>query len=223
MTEGNEAKTEATEPEMVGSAETVASKAQKEEVVEAEEATCEETTVESIESVESVESEIQTELASLSDDMNESASTTISEKATSEEDKKGEAATEAEARKTVILSVDDSPTIRKLVSLTLTKAGYEVISAADGEEALAILANTLPDLVLSDINMPKMGGYKLCSEIKKDDRTSHIPVVMLSGRDGLFDKMRGSLNGCDDFISKPFESHVLLEKVQQNLKQKVVN
>ena len=92
-----------------------------------------------------------------------------------------------------------------------------MVTACDGIEALSILAERLPDLILSDINMPKLGGYKLCKFVKKHERTKSIPVVMLSGKDGVFDKMRGKLNGCDDFLGKPFESAELLLKVRQNL------
>ena len=123
----------------------------------------------------------------------------------------------ADEHKPVVLAVDDSPTIRKLVSLTLTGAGYEVITASDGVEALTMLNDRIPDIVLSDINMPKLNGYKLCKFIKKHEAWKSIPVVMLSGKDGLFDKMRGKMNGCDDFISKPFESEDLIAKVREHL------
>lgn len=120
-------------------------------------------------------------------------------------------------REYVVLAVDDSPTIRKLVALTLEEQGFKVISAADGIEALNILADQLPDLILSDINMPRLGGYKLCKFIKKHERTASIPVVMLSGKDGVFDKMRGKMSGCDDFIAKPFEAAELVAKVREHI------
>ncbi len=116
----------------------------------------------------------------------------------------------------IVLCVDDSPAVRKLVSLTLRREGYEVITAEDGLEAVNILAETLPDLILTDINMPKRNGYQLCAHIKKHERTSSIPVVMLSGKN-MFDKLRGKMNGCDDFISKPFESADLIAKVKEYL------
>ena len=122
-----------------------------------------------------------------------------------------------ESKKPVVLAVDDSPTVRKLVALTLTRAGFEVIEAEDGVEALNILASTRPNIVLSDINMPKLNGYKLCKFVKKHERTSDIPVVMLSGKDGVFDKMRGKLCGCDDFLSKPFEASALVAKVREHI------
>ena len=121
----------------------------------------------------------------------------------------------AEARP-VVLAVDDSPTIRKLLTMTLERHGFDVIAAADGVEALKVLSETLPDVILSDINMPRLGGYQLCKFVKKYDRTKHIPVIMLSGKDGVFDKMRGKMNGCNDYIVKPFESNDLLSKVRQH-------
>jgi twitching motility two-component system response regulator PilG len=126
-------------------------------------------------------------------------------------------AVESEAKKQIILAVDDSPTIRKLLSLTLSGEGYEVLTAADGIEALNILSECIPDLILTDINMPKLNGYKLCKFVKKHERTQAIPVVMLSGKDGVFDKMRGKMNGCDDYITKPFESAELAAKVRETL------
>ena len=125
--------------------------------------------------------------------------------------------------KFVILAVDDSATVRKLVKLTLTRAGFEVIEAEDGVAALNILATQIPDLILSDVNMPKLNGYKLCSFVKKHERTMNIPVVMLSGKDGVFNKMRGKMNGCDDFIVKPFDATELVAKVREHLKPQVVN
>ncbi len=128
---------------------------------------------------------------------------------------------ERSSSQSLILAVDDSPTVRKLVSLTLGANGFEVLTAADGIEALNILSDTLPDLILCDINMPRLGGYKLCKFVKKHERTQSIPVVMLSGKDGVFDKMRGKLSGCDDFISKPFESEELVAKIREHLEVKV--
>ena len=116
--------------------------------------------------------------------------------------------------KPLVLAVDDSPTIRKLVSMTLSRAGFEVVAAADGVEALTMLADRAPSIILSDINMPRLDGYKLCKFVKRNQGTKHIPVILLSGKDGVFDKMRGKLSGCDGYITKPFESNDLLEKVK---------
>ena len=117
----------------------------------------------------------------------------------------------------LILAIDDSPTIRKLVSITLGENGYEVVTAPDGVEALKLLAERLPDLILLDINMPRLSGYKLCNFFKKHQRTANIPVIMLSGNDGVIDKMRGKIKGCDAFIGKPFAAAELISAVSQHL------
>lgn len=116
-----------------------------------------------------------------------------------------------------VLVVDDSPTVRKLVAMTLEKQGYEVSSAEDGIDALKQIAEVRPQLILMDINMPKLGGYQLCKLVKKHEQTRHIPVVMLSGKDGMFDKMRGKLVGCVDYVTKPFDPALLSEKVEKHL------
>lgn len=120
---------------------------------------------------------------------------------------------EAAEEAPVIVAVDDSATVRKLVSLTLEKIGYKVFTAEDGMNAVDVIAKTNPGLVLLDINMPRLNGYQLCKLIKKHERTRTIPVIMLSGKDGVFDKLRGTLVGCDDYITKPFESSELARKV----------
>lgn len=117
----------------------------------------------------------------------------------------------------LVMVVDDSPTVRKLVSLTLERRGYRVISAFDGIAAIKELGSSRPDLILLDINMPRLDGYRLCKLIKKHDATQNIPVVMLSGKDGMFDKLRGRLVGCSDYITKPFEADALTHKVAKYL------
>lgn len=121
-----------------------------------------------------------------------------------------------------VLTVDDSRTIRNLVRMTLEKQQYEVILATDGLEALAKMNDHLPDLILLDITMPRMDGYQLCKIVKNNDATAHIPVVMLSGKDGFFDKVRGRMAGATDYITKPFKPQELLQVVQQHLSQPVV-
>jgi twitching motility two-component system response regulator PilG len=115
-----------------------------------------------------------------------------------------------------VLVVDDSPTVRKLVSITLKRHNYRVITAADGLEALSELKTDLPDLVLLDITMPRMDGYKVCKMIKGNDATKHLPVVMLSGKDGFFDKMRGRMAGSTEYITKPFEPDTLIDVVTKH-------
>jgi twitching motility two-component system response regulator PilG len=117
----------------------------------------------------------------------------------------------------LILAVDDSPTIRKLVTLTLTKYGYRVATAPDGVTALKDIVSLNPALILTDINMPQLDGYQLCKLVKNHKTTSNIPVIMLSGKDGLFDKIRGKIVGCDGYITKPFESGDLASKVAMHL------
>ncbi len=117
----------------------------------------------------------------------------------------------------LVMVVDDSPTVRKLVSLTLERRGYRVISAFDGVAAIKELGACRPDLILLDINMPRLDGYRLCKLIKKHEATQTIPVVMLSGKDGMFDKLRGRLVGCSDYITKPFEADSLSDKVAKYL------
>ena len=118
-----------------------------------------------------------------------------------------------------VLVVDDSPTVRKLVTMTLEKHGYTVAAAADGVVALKSIAEFKPRLILLDITMPRLGGYQLCKLLKKHEATKHIPVIMLSGKDGMFDKVRGKFVGCDDYITKPFDPDLLIEKVSAQLSE----
>jgi twitching motility two-component system response regulator PilG len=119
-----------------------------------------------------------------------------------------------------ILAIDDSPTVRKIVSMTLEKQGHRVIAVADGIEALAKLNELVPDLVLLDITMPNLDGYQVCKIIKGKDTTKHVPVVMLSGKDGFFDKVRGRLSGATDYITKPFEPATLVEAIKKHCPRK---
>jgi twitching motility two-component system response regulator PilG len=118
-----------------------------------------------------------------------------------------------------VLVVDDSPTVRKLVTMTLEKNGFTVGAAADGVVALKSIAELKPRLILLDITMPRLGGYQLCKLIKKHESTKHIPVIMLSGKDGMFDKVRGKFVGCDDYITKPFDPEELVSKVTTQLSE----
>lgn len=121
------------------------------------------------------------------------------------------------SKKPLILVVDDSSTIRKLVSITLSEKGYDVVMAPDGVEGIKLVAERLPDLILLDINMPRLSGFKLCSFFKKHQRTANIPVIMLSGNDGLIDKLRSKIKGCDAFIRKPFAASELVATVGRHL------
>ncbi len=115
----------------------------------------------------------------------------------------------------VVLVVDDSPTIRKIVELTLRREGVQVITAPSGVIALAAIANTPPQLILLDIMLPMVNGYQVCQIIRRNTEYRHIPVVMLSGKDGIFDKVRGKLVGATEYITKPFEPGDLLRVVRK--------
>lgn len=119
----------------------------------------------------------------------------------------------------VILVVDDSPTIQKVVSVTLEAHGHEVVTASDGMEALSKLRTLRPDLVLLDITMPHMDGYQLCRILRSNDLTRQVPIVMLSGKDGLFDKMRGRMAGAATYITKPFAPSALPPLVDKYCKR----
>ena len=95
-----------------------------------------------------------------------------------------------------------------------------MIAVADGIEGLAKLNELVPDLVLLDITMPSLDGYQVCKIIKGKDTTKHVPVVMLSGKDGFFDKVRGRLSGATDYITKPFEPATLVEAVKKHCQRK---
>jgi CheY-like chemotaxis protein len=116
------------------------------------------------------------------------------------------------SRKTVMI-VDDSPTIRKILGLTLERAGYKVVAEPDGESAIERLIQVVPDLILLDIAMPKIDGYEVCKRIKQDPRTKHVPVVMLSGKGALFDKVKGHMAGAIEYLTKPFETPAVLAVV----------
>lgn len=118
-----------------------------------------------------------------------------------------------------ILVVDDSPTIRSLVSLTLEKYGHQVMCANNGLEALHKLQDVVPDLILSDISMPHMDGYQLCKVIRSNARTKSLPIIMLSGKDGIFDKLRGCMVGATAYLTKPFEIVSLLQLITMHCQQ----
>jgi twitching motility two-component system response regulator PilG len=117
----------------------------------------------------------------------------------------------------VVLVVDDSPTVRKIVQLTLQREHMQVLTAADGLSALAAVADASPDLILLDIMLPRMDGYNICQVIRKNLAYRDLPIIMLSGKDGLFDKMRGKLAGSSDYITKPFDSTDLVQTVKRCL------
>ena len=112
-----------------------------------------------------------------------------------------------------IMVIDDSNTIRRSAEIFLGKAGAQVFLAEDGFDALAKIADHRPDLIFCDILMPRLHGYQTCAMIKKSARFGDTPVVMLSSKDGLFDRARGRLVGCDRYLTKPFTKDSLLRTV----------
>ncbi len=117
-----------------------------------------------------------------------------------------------------ILIADDNATNRKLLTVTLLKAGHKVIEACDGKEALERSVTHLPDLILLDIVMPELDGYQVCSSLKGDKRTADIPVIFLSAKSDVEDKIRGLEIGGADYITKPFNLGEVLARVETQLK-----
>ena len=119
----------------------------------------------------------------------------------------------ASAENFKVLVVDDSNTIRRSAEIFLKQGGYEVLLAEDGFDALSKINDFRPDMVFCDILMPKLDGYQTCAIIKRNDAFASTPVVMLSSKDGVFDKARGRMVGCEDYLTKPFTKDQLLETV----------
>lgn len=113
-----------------------------------------------------------------------------------------------------VMVIDDSNTIRRSAEIFLKASGCEVILAEDGFDALAKISNEHPDVIFVDIMMPRLDGYQTCSLIKRNARYKTTPVIMLSSKDGLFDRARGRMVGSDQYLTKPFTQETLLEAVQ---------
>ena len=114
-----------------------------------------------------------------------------------------------------ILVVDDSNTIRRSAEIFLKAGKHEVVLAEDGFDALAKISDCHPDLIFCDILMPRLDGYQTCAIIKRNAQFSNVPVVMLSSKDGVFDKARGRMVGAQDYLTKPFTKDQLLSAVEQ--------
>jgi twitching motility two-component system response regulator PilG len=114
-----------------------------------------------------------------------------------------------------VMVIDDSKTIRRTAETLLKREGCEVVTATDGFEALAKIADQQPQIIFVDIMMPRLDGYQTCALIKKNPAFAATPVVMLSSRDGLFDRARGLLAGASDYLTKPFTKDSLLQAVRK--------
>jgi twitching motility two-component system response regulator PilG len=116
-----------------------------------------------------------------------------------------------------VLVVDDSKTIRRTAESLLAKEGCEVFTAVDGFDALAKIADHKPDLIFVDIMMPRLDGYQTCSLIKHNKMFKETPVIMLSSKDGLFDRARGRLVGSEQYLTKPFTKDELLGAIASHI------
>ncbi len=120
-----------------------------------------------------------------------------------------------------VMVIDDSNTIRRSAEIFMVQAGCQVVLAEDGFDALAKIADHHPDIIFCDIMMPRLDGYQTCALIKKNPRFGATPVIMLSSKDGLFDRARGRMVGSDEYLTKPFTKDSLLKAVAAHVAQRV--
>jgi twitching motility two-component system response regulator PilG len=116
-----------------------------------------------------------------------------------------------------VLVIDDSNTIRRSAEMFLRQAGFEVILAEDGFDALAKISDHRPRVIFVDIMMPRLDGYQTCALIKQNPQLKSTPVIMLSSKDGVFDRARGRLAGSDRYLTKPFTKEGLIQAVQETM------
>lgn len=116
-----------------------------------------------------------------------------------------------------VMVIDDSKTIRRTAETLLKKEGCEVITANDGFEALSKIADHNPNIIFVDIMMPRLDGYQTCALIKHNQKFKNTPVIMLSSKDGLFDRARGRIVGSEQYLTKPFTKEELLGAIQQHV------
>jgi len=115
-----------------------------------------------------------------------------------------------------VMIIDDSNTIRRSAEIFLSQAGCQVLLAEDGFDALAKITDHHPDIIFVDIMMPRLDGYQTCALIKKNPKLSSTPVIMLSSKDGLFDRARGRMVGSDEYLTKPFTKDSLIRAVTEH-------
>ncbi len=115
-----------------------------------------------------------------------------------------------------VMIIDDSKTIRRTAETLLKKAGFQVVTATDGFDALAKIAESEPDIIFVDIMMPRLDGYQTCALIKNNSAFKQIPVIMLSSKDGLFDRARGRIAGSDYYLTKPFSRDELFGAIRDH-------
>lgn len=117
-----------------------------------------------------------------------------------------------------VMVIDDSKTIRRTAETLLSKAGCEVTTATDGFDALSKIADTQPSIIFVDIMMPRLDGYQTCALIKNNSAFQSTPVIMLSSKDGLFDRAKGRIVGSDQYLTKPFSKDELLSAIRDHVK-----
>jgi len=122
-----------------------------------------------------------------------------------------------------VLVIDDSNTIRRSAEMFLRQAGFDVILAEDGFDALAKISDHHPKVIFVDIMMPRLDGYQTCALIKQNPNLKSTPVIMLSSKDGVFDRARGRLAGSDRYLTKPFTREALIETVNEYVKPSSVS
>jgi len=134
------------------------------------------------------------------------------------EETQGGAAGQDELAGLKVMVIDDSKTIRRTAETLLKKQGCEVVTATDGFEALAKIAEHKPDIIFVDIMMPRLDGYQTCALIKHNRLFKHTPVIMLSSKDSIFDKARGRIVGSEQYLTKPFTRDDLLGAIRMHVK-----
>jgi len=118
-----------------------------------------------------------------------------------------------------VMVIDDSKTIRRTAETLLKKEGCEVITATDGFEALSKITDHRPDIIFIDIMMPRLDGYQTCALIKRNKSYKETPVILLTSKDGLFDRARGRIVGSDQYLTKPFTREELLGAIKQYVRK----
>src|SRR5205085_7256313 len=130
----------------------------------------------------------------------------------------GRSVAEAAAGPIKVLVIDDSNTIRRSAEMFLRQAGFEVILAEDGFDAMSKISDHQPRVIFVDIMMPRLDGYQTCALIKQNPKLKSTPVIMLSSKDGVFDRARGRLAGSDRYLTKPFTKESLVAAVNDYVK-----
>lgn len=118
-----------------------------------------------------------------------------------------------------ILLVEDSPTVRYIVGKSLANQGFDVLTAGDGEEAIRVAQDKLPNVIILDVILPKLNGFQVCRKLKSSEGTATIPVIMLTAKGKDSDRQWGIEQGADAYLTKPFEDQALLDIINQFIPQ----